>query len=73
MKEPKVKRPKAGDPIFLLYRHGKMVDAGNAYPRIFYSEEHFEMARKMRPRNYLSTDVLVKYVPAAEDPKMEEN
>ncbi len=67
------KRPDPGDPIFLLYRHGKIVDNGNSYPKVFYSVEHFEFTKHFHPTRYLDTDVLVKYVPAPEDEKRKED
>lgn len=69
------KRPNPGDPIYLLARHGRLVDCGNSYPKVFYSVEHFECTKKMHPKRYLDTDKLIKYVPAPEEEwlKQEEN
>ena len=61
------RRPRPGEPIFLLYRHGRLVELGNGSPKVFYSVEHFEALKKAHPTRYLDTDVLVKYVPAKED------
>ncbi len=66
-----------GEPIYLLCRYGRFVAFGSALPngiaKIFSGHEHFEWYRRRYTTRILPGDRLIKYVPAAEDPKMEED
>lgn len=64
--EKVVKKANKGDPVYILFRYGKIVTTGNNYPRIFYSKEHFDYHKKHYSGTFLSTDELVKYVPEDE-------
>lgn len=73
MANPTFKRPGPKDPIYVLFRYGRPIYTDGNVPRIFFSPEHYDWYRNRYPTTFLSTDVLVKYVPVAEDPKMEED
>lgn len=54
---------KRGDPMYALFRYGKIVLTSSYSPRIFYSVEHYNDTRRRYNGTYLPTDELVKYVP----------
>lgn len=59
----KLKTPRCGDPVYLLFRYGKLVFTGSNAARLFFSEAHFKFHKKRYGGCFLETDELVKYVP----------
>ena len=53
---------KLGDPLLVLFRHGRIALASTGAPRIFYDMEHFKYTTRRFNGSYLPTDELVKYV-----------
>lgn len=62
-KPPKFETPKDGEPVYLVFRYGRLLLDGQSKPRVFYSEEHFKEHKKRWNGTFLPTDKLVKYVP----------
>lgn len=56
------KRIQKGDPLYLLFRNGKIATTGSSYPRVFYSKEHFDYHKKHYSGTFLEGDEIVKYV-----------